>query len=158
MSIQHTARVFAIAAVLVATLPALSPMLSLGGTPVMASAKKGQLLVTKNCSEFDGTAGSSCTITSSNIAEITAGAKVFYDQAANTPAGMLDSNVVLVVSPGNWAVGRCTLELATYKGLCTFSDGTGQLAGFQARVDVSPVGGLDFLWDGTYSFGLKRDK
>ena len=152
MSIQHTARVFAIAAVLVATLPALSPMLSLGGTPVLASPKKGQLLVTKACPDYDGTAGSFCTIASSNIAEIPAGSKVFYDQAANMPAGMLDSNVVLVVSPGNWAVGRCTLELATYNGLCTFSDGVGQLAGFQGRVAVSPSSAANFLWNGTYSF------
>lgn len=158
MSIQKITRVFAIAAVLVATLPALTPTLSLGVTPAFAAPRKGHLLVTKNCADYDGTAGSFCTITSSNVAEIAVGSKVFYDQAANTPAGMLDSNVVLAVSPGNWAVGRCTLELATYRGVCTFSDGTGQLAGFQARVDVSPTGGLDFLWDGTYSFSLKSDK
>jgi hypothetical protein len=156
MSIQKITRIVAIAAVLVAT--ALTSMPSLGVTPVSASARKGPLQITKNCVEWTGTAGSFCTITSSNIAEITAGTKVFYDQAANTPAGMLDSNVVVVVSPGNWAVGRCTLDLTTFRGVCTFSDGTGQLAGFQARVDVSPAGPPDFLWDGTYSVGLKHDQ
>ena len=155
MSIQKIAQVFGIAGVLVATLPALTPTLSLGTSPVFASARKGPLHVTKNCSAYDGTAGSLCTITSSNIAEIPKDSTVYYDQAANTPAGMLDSNVVLVAPTGDWAVGRCTLLLATYRGVCTFSDGTGQLAGFQARVDVSPAGGFDFVWAGTYSFRFK---
>ena len=39
------------------------------------------------------------------------------------PAGMLDSNVVLDAGNGNRAVGRCTLDLVTGLGLCTFSDG-----------------------------------
>ena len=51
------------------------------------------------------------------------------------------------------AVGRCTLDLATLLGLCTFSDGTGRFSGFQARVEVSYLGtDSDFAWDGTYSF------
>jgi hypothetical protein len=79
----------------------------------LAGEKKGQLHVTKNCSEFTGTAGTFCTITSSNLAQIKVGSKVFYDQAANIPTGMLDSNAVLNVGPGDWAVGRCTLDLST---------------------------------------------
>jgi hypothetical protein len=82
-----------------------------------------------------------CTITSSNIEQIGVGSKVFYDQAAGIPAGLLDSNVVLDDGTGNRAVGRCTLDLATGHGLCTFSDGTGQFTGFEARVDVSYSGG-----------------
>ena len=78
--------------------------------------------------------------------------RVLYSQAAGVPAGLLDSNVVLDAGDGNRAVGRCTLDLATRLGLCTFSDGTGQLAGFQARVDVSYVSGFDWDWNGTYSF------
>ena len=157
MTTQIT-RTRAIAAMLVATSVALSSALSPGVAQVSAAAKKGDFQVTKNCSQYDGTAGSFCAITSSNVAEVPAGSTVFYDQAANTPAGMLDSNVVLVAGPGNWAVGRCTLELATYRGVCTFSDGTGPLSGFRARVDVapSPDGGFDFLWNGTYSFKSKE--
>jgi hypothetical protein len=82
---------------------------------------------------------------------------VYYDQAANVPAGMLDSNVVMVVGTGDWAVGRCTLDLTTGLGRCTFSDGTGQLTGFKARVDVSFLGGANYAWDGTYSFA-REDK
>lgn len=116
-----------------------------------ASGKNGNLHVTKVCPDYKGAAGQFCTITSSNIPEIKVGSKVFYDQAANIPTGMLDSNVILDAGSGNRAVGRCTLDLGTYKGLCRFSDGTGDLAEFRARVDVSLGSGV-FYWDGTYSF------
>jgi hypothetical protein len=54
-------------------------------------------------------------------------------------------------------VGRCTLDLATGLGLCTFYDGTGQLAGFEARVDVTCSAGPDCDWDGTYGINRGRD-
>ncbi len=39
------------------------------------------------------------------------------------------------------------------QGLCTFSDGTGEFIGFEARVDVScPGDGVHCTWDGTYGF------
>jgi hypothetical protein len=107
--------------------------------------------VTKECSAYTGAAGSFCTITSSNIEQIGVGSKVFYDQAAGIPTDLLDSNVVLDAGSGNRAVGRCTLDLETGLGLCTFSDGTGQFTGFQARVDVSCSGASCSL-DGTYRF------
>ena len=77
---------------------------------------------------------------------------MFYDQAAGVPSGMLDSNIVLDAGGGNGAVGRCTLDFSTERGLCTLSDGTGQLAGFTARVDVSHLGGTLWALNGTYSF------
>jgi hypothetical protein len=127
--------------------------LSTGGPTVSASSERnGQLHVTKECSQNTGMPGTFCTITSSNLPEITVGAKVFYDQQAGIPAGMLDSNVVLHVGTGDWAVGRCTLDGSTGRGLCTFSDGVGPFTGFRARVDVAPSGGPNFRWDGTYSF------
>jgi hypothetical protein len=144
----------AIAFALAATLAALSPAVGIGVTPVSAASRIGVLTVTKNCDHYDFTAGSFCTITHSNLRELR-GATVFYDQAANTPAGMLDSNVVVVAGPGDWAVGRCTLDLSTFLGLCTFSNGVGRLTGFHARIDVGLIQGLDFAWAGTYSF--KRD-
>ena len=114
------------------------------------------LHVTKECSQDTGAAGDFCTITSSNLAAIKKGSKVLYDQAAGIPTGLLDSNVVLDAGSGNRGVGRCTLDLATGSGLCTFSDGTGQFSGFQARVDVSYTGGFDYRWDGEYSFGEQQ--
>ena len=66
---------------------------------------------------------------------------------------MLDSNVILDAGGGNRAIGRCTLDLTTGLGLCTFSDGTGNFAGFHARVKVSPpTDGKNWHWDGVYGF------
>jgi len=128
-------------------------VLALNASNVLAaSANTGVLKVTKECSQYFGAPGQFCTITSSNLAELPAGARVYYTQPANVPVGLVDSNVVLDAGNGSRAVGRCTLDLSTGLGLCTFSDGTGDLAGFHARVDVSWLGGYDWLWSGTYGF------
>jgi hypothetical protein len=58
--------------------------------------------------------------------EIKVGSRVYYDQTAGIPAGLLDSIVVLDAGNGNRAVGRCNLDLTTARGLCTFSDRTGR--------------------------------
>jgi hypothetical protein len=93
------------------------------------SARNGQLHVTKECSAYTGAAGSYCTITSSNLAEIKVGSQVFYDNPIifSTPTGLFDSDTVLNVGPGDWAVSRCTLDGTTNRGLCTFSDGTSRI-------------------------------
>jgi hypothetical protein len=139
----------------VAGLAALILALSTGTASVSASSERSRHLhAVKECSKYTGAAGSFCTITSSNLAEIKVGSTVFYDQAAGIPAGLLDSNVVLDAGNGNRAVGRCTLDLTTNLGLCTFSDGTGQFTGFQARVHVDCTSGSpQCRLDGTYSFG-----
>jgi hypothetical protein len=148
--------IFALSLVLAAGFLTLS--LSPGVAPVSATSdrRQGSLHVTKECSAYTGLAGSFCTFTSSNLAAIKVGSKVFYDQAAGTPTGLLDSNVVIDAGDGNRAVGRCTLDLSTNLGLCTFSDGTGDFTGFSARVDVDCRSGCS--WDGTYSFTRERDK
>jgi hypothetical protein len=139
--------------VLVAGFVALTLSLSAGAASVSASsARNGQLHLAKECSEYTGLPGGFCTFTSSNLAQIEVGSKVFYDQAPGIPAGLLDSNVVLDAGNGNRAVGRCTLDLGTGRGLCTFSDGTGELTGFKARVDVLCPDGVHCTWDGTYRF------
>ena len=82
-----------------------------GGTPVSASSeRRGELHLTKECSQYTGLPGSFCTFTKSNLAAIKRGSRVFYDQADGIPTGMLDSNVVLDAGSGNRAVGRCTLD------------------------------------------------
>jgi hypothetical protein len=120
----------------------------------------GALHMTKECSAYTGAAGDYCTITSSNLAAIEAGSRVYYGQAANFALGLVDSNVVLDTGNGkDRAVGRCTLDLVTGLGLCTFSDGTGQFTGFQARVNVSPpTDGANWHWDGTYHFSSEPSK
>ena len=66
----------------------------------------------------------------------------------------LDSDTAIYVGPGTIAAGHCLLRSATGVGLCTISDGTGTLAGFHARVRVTPDSSIPNLWhwDGTYSF------
>jgi hypothetical protein len=132
---------------------ALTFSLTSGASPVWASSEhRGRLQATKECSQFTGTAGSFCTITASNFGPIKVNSKVYYTQAAGIPAGMLDSNVVLDAGEGNRAFGRCSVDNSTGAGLCTFSDGTGQFAGFEARITVTYTGGPNFTWNGTYSF------
>jgi hypothetical protein len=136
-----------------------------GAAPVWASDEQsGNLHATKECSQYTGAAGDFCTITAAAGGPIKVNSRVYYDQAAGPPVGkgvplgMLDSNVVLDAGGGNRAFGRCSLDLSSFTGLCTFSDGTGELAGFQARINVT-FSGIDsfgrpnFAWNGTYSFG-----
>ena len=104
MSAQKITRIVAIA--VVASFAAMTPAPSIGVASVSASARKGDLHVTKECSQYNGAAGSFCTITSSNLTEILIGSRVFYDQAAGIPTGLLDSNVVLL-SVERTADGKC---------------------------------------------------
>src|ERR1700674_4787248 len=147
---------FALVLMLVAGFVALTLALGTGVASVSESSERNrQLHVTKECSKYTAAPGSFCTITSSSLAEIKVGSKVFYDQAAGIPSGLLDSNVVLDAGNGDRALGRCTLDLTTFLGLCTFSDGIGQLTGFHARVDVDCTSGC--RWGGTYSFNPEPD-
>ena len=143
----------ALALMPVAALVALTLALSTGVASVSASGGNRELHMTKECSEYTGEAGSFCTIASSNLARIKVlGSRIYYDQAAGIPTGLLDSNVVLDAGNGNRAVGRCTLDLTTGLGLCTFWDGTGRLTGFHARADVSCPNPVNCTVDGIYGF------
>jgi hypothetical protein len=115
-----------------------------------SSPRSGALHVTKECSQYTGLADSFCTITSSNLAAIAPGSRVVYLQAAGSTT--LDSDIVLVVAPGNYALGHVTLDLATGSGVVTLSGGTGQFTSFRAKVDVSYLSGPNWAWDGTYRF------
>lgn len=107
---------------------------------------------TKDCSGFTGLVGAYCTIRSSNVEALKVGSKIFYVQVAGKTA--LDSDTVIYVKRGSVATGHCLLRFATGVGLCTISDGTGTLAGFQFRVRVTASSSIPKLWhwDGTYSF------
>lgn len=151
-----------LALALVAGFAALNFSANFGVPTVSASERGGRLHIVKTCPQYvenHGTAGSYCTITASDVPEIPVGATVYYGQSAGSPlgsgvpAGFIDSNALVYVGPGDWAVGRCTVDESTFTGLCTFSNGVGPLAGFRARIDVSPAGGVDFNWDGRYNFG-----
>jgi hypothetical protein len=118
--------------------------------PGSPSPRSGVLHVTKECSEDTGLADSFCTITSSNLNAIKAGSRVVYLQAAG--ATSLDSDIVLVVGPGNYALGHVTLDFATGTGELTISGGTGDFTSFHAKADVSYLGGPNWAWNGKYRF------
>jgi len=134
---------------------ALAVSVAVGAASSASSSRSGPLHVTKECSAYTGQVGSYCTITSSNINAIKVGSRVVYAQAAG--ATSLDSDITLVAGNHKLAFGHCQLDFATGRGLCTFSGGIGELAGFQARADVSYLGGPNWAWDGTYSFSSDDD-
>jgi hypothetical protein len=113
-------------------------------------ARSGDLHVTKECSAYKGLAGDFCRITSSNIEEIEAGAKVIYAEAAGE--GTLDTDVVLDAGSGNTAKGHVVLDLMANKGTATFMGGTGKFVGFEAHADVTADSDGLWHWEGTYSF------
>jgi hypothetical protein len=115
-----------------------------------SSPRSGALQVTKECSEFTGGAGSFCTFTSSSLKALDVGSRIVYLSAAG--ATSLDTDVVLEVGPGNKAFGHCLLVFAALPGECTFWGGTGQFTWFHADVVVSTSDGVNWRWDGSYSF------
>jgi len=124
-----------------------------GLAPASASPRTGDLHIEKNCSGFDFSAGSFCTITDSNLKMIPIGSKVIYLEALGDGATVLDTDIVLDTGPGNKAFGHVDLDLLTGYGTVTFFDGTGQFRHFHAAsVDVVPRGFPIWAWDGEYSF------
>jgi len=118
------------------------------------SERSGALHVTKECSAYDPTtAGSFCTITSSNITAIGAGMRVVYASAADLSAGTLDSDLV-VEGPGhNAAFGHVVLDLDTLTGVVTLSGGTGRFTHFHAGpLTVTCPAFPACSWDGPYRF------
>jgi hypothetical protein len=118
----------------------------------------GDIHLIKSCPNYTGTAGAFCTITSSDFAGIPVNSTFNYAEAPYAaqsgafPGGLLDSTVVAYAGPGNWATGRCTLDLKNASGLCTFTDGVGTLAGFHARLNVALTTSPNWSLIGTYHF------
>jgi hypothetical protein len=118
------------------------------------SPRRGALHVTKECSEYNGTVGSFCTITSSNIPAITPGMKVVY--LATPAAGVLDADLTLGSGQGT-ALGHVVLNLNTASGRINFSVGTGRFRNFRASAAVSVDAAGVWHWDGTYRFSGSDD-
>jgi hypothetical protein len=136
----------------VALLAALGLSVSAASSQNQAPRGTKAFHATKDCSGFTGLVGAYCTFRSSNVNALKVGSKIFYVQVASKTA--LDSDTVIYVKRGSVATGHCLLRSATGVGLCTISDGTGTLNGFQLRVRVTADSSLPKLWhwDGTYSF------
>ncbi len=134
------------------SLAALVLFVSAASSQTRAPRATKAFRVTKDCSGFKGVAGNFCTIRSSNVKALKVGSKIFYLQTCCKAA--LNSDTAIYAGSGNIAAGHCVLHYATGVGLCTISDGTGTLAGFQARVRVTHDSSISDLWhwDGTYSF------
>ena len=136
--------------------------------------RNGHLHIVKDCKGESGQPGTDfCTIVSSNLPELPAGTRIFYNVPPGGPdvpqgpiaglagPGYFDTNIFVFVNEKRWAVGRCTgpnnINTPGRVGLCTLTDGVGRLAGFAARVNVTwtdnqEPDGLLFDWVGTYSF------
>jgi len=117
--------------------------------------RAGALHVTKECSQFDGTVGSFCTITGSNISVIRPGMRVVY-LAPVAKDGSLDSDLVLTGGGHQTAaVGHVVLNDTTMR--VTIWGGSGAFACFHADVTVSQDKAGIWHWDGTYHFGVCLD-
>jgi hypothetical protein len=148
-----TRRLVVAATILSLTGLALARAPSVSASPVSASsARSGDLHVTKECSQFTGLADSFCTITSSNLPAITVGSRIVYLQAASATA--VDSDVILVVGPGDFALGHVVLNRLTHRGVITFSGGIGKFTWFHARIVVTRDLSVAFgwFWNGDYRF------
>jgi hypothetical protein len=130
-------------------------LLATAGSAMQAKPRSGPLHVTKECSQYDGSAGSFCTITSSSIRAIKPGMRVVYLEPLG--AGALDTDIVLSFGRGPAAFGHVVLDLATAEGRVTFSGGTGKFRGFHADAVVSLDASGVWHWDGTYSFTRGND-
>ena len=145
---MHSTRRLLVVAAAILSLAALAPA-------VAATPRSGDIHIVKECSAYSGGAGQFCTITSSNVPAIPVGTQVIYLSALAAPYTTLDTNIVLdPPGPGNnKAFGHVHLELQTGSGLVTFSGGTGVFTWFHGSSPVSYLGGVDWGWEGSYSFG-----
>ncbi len=146
-------RVFAVAASLLVVAAAVLAVTASAQSGARANRGARPFHLTKTCppSQYQGQIGGYCTVTSSNVAAIGVGTKIFYAQAAGPTS--LDSDIILYAGPGDTATGHCALDFATGLGQCSLSGGTRSLNNIHARVDVSYAGGYDWAWDGTYRLG-----
>jgi hypothetical protein len=132
----------------------LSVIVVAGAISIGASARPGTghgaLHITKECSQYNGSAGSFCTITSSNVKAIRAGMRVVYLQPLGV--GVLDSDIVLTSGHGSEAWGHVILDTSTGRGRVVLAGGTGKFHDFRAQAAVSVDAAGVWHWDGSYSF------
>jgi hypothetical protein len=125
------------------------------GSAKQSTERTGALHVTKECSQYNGTVGAFCTITSSDINAIDPGMRVVY--LAVPSGGVLDADIVVGFEHGSAAYGHVVLNLATAQGHITFAGGTGRFTWFHADAAVSVDSAGVWHWDGTYSFTPPHD-
>lgn len=126
------------------TLPASPP----ATRPVDPNATPIHLV--KDCSMFTGEIPSYCTISTSDYAPIPVGATVNYLGPRLIDPHFLSSDVVIDDARGSTATGFCMFDPrpTEERGLCTFWEGKGALAGFTAIFVVSIDAGGEWHLDG----------
>ena len=126
--------------------------------PAAATRRSGTLHVTKECSHYDPTtAGSFCTITSSNINAIKAGSRVVYASAADLAHGVLDSALRIDGPGNNNAYGHVRLDLSSLSGVVRLRGGTGVFRHFHAGPIVVACPHFPACsWDGPFRFTRPR--
>jgi hypothetical protein len=123
--------------------------------------RSGYLHAVKNCENYHGLAGQSCTLTSTSLKQIPAGSLVTYASAlVGTP---FESDIIIYPpGPGNSvAFGHVYLDLVTRTGVATINGGTGQFKHFSATITITKlatINGRDWSWDGPYSFNNRGDE
>ena len=134
-------------------------LLALGGLVpgVAAAAPTFPIHLIKDCSTFTGDTPSFCVVSSSEFPGIPVGSKVWYLGPVLVDTLFLSSNVLLDTGQGSTATGYCINAARPpgdprSTGLCSFWEGTGDLAGFHAVVDVSIDASQEFHWDGVYYY------
>src|SRR6476659_8853583 len=97
---------------------ALAPAasVSIGVASSAASPRSGTLQAAKECSQWDGSAGSFCTITSSNLSAIKVGSKVVYLSAVEDFTGVYETDIVLDGPGNNDAFGHVIVDLGAPPG------------------------------------------
>ena len=117
-----------------------------------ALPRSGDLVVAKECSGFvPANDPPYCTITSSNLAAIPDGSKIFYLDPNGLGTATGSAVVLDPPRPGNnEAFGTCFLGSNPMH--CEFSGGTGRFTWFRASVVVTVDSQGLWHWDGTYSF------
>jgi hypothetical protein len=133
-------------ALVITALTALMFVVTVLAASTASAAETRTFTGQKNCSTAvtisPPAPGGYCLITQSSL-KILMGAKVYYTDA-KVVAGVLTSPVTLraIDKRGSTATGQCTYyQKAFYPpghGLCTYSSGTGRLAGFHASLVVGP--------------------
>ena len=131
-------------------LVAATAVVATAGAAMQSKARSGALHLTKECSDYHGEVGQFCTITSSNVAVIKPGMRVFYLAAPGQT--VLDTDIAVSSGQGGAAVGHVVLDLTTAQGRVTLKGGSGRFRHFRAKARVSVDKSGVWHWDGTYSF------
>ena len=123
----------------------------------LAASPTFPIHLVKDCSTFTGTTPSYCVVSSSEFRAIPVGSKVWYLGPILQDTLFLSSNVLLDTGHGSTATGYCINQARPdgdprSTGMCSFWEGTGDLAGFHAVVDVSIDASQEFHWDGVYYY------